>query len=135
MHRIGDINYKNYLFRSSPFSTDSKITLIISRVCKQFGESLTFGVTVHSPDRLDMQSLPANGLTLKLTSTENWHVAIDIVPSPNKKQIICLMRTSDGVLMKTETEERLLFEVDPFVCVFPFFLFDGSVEEIQLQGV
>ena len=35
--------------------------------------------------------------------------------------------------MKTETEERLLFPVDPFVCVFPFFLFDGSVEAIQFR--
>ena len=134
MQRIGDIDQKNYSFRSTPFAVDSKITFMISEVGKQFGESLTFGTTIYSADHLDMQSLPVNGQKMRISSTSSfWHIANDFIPAPKEKQIICLMRTSDGVLMKTETEERLLFAVDPFVCVFPFFLFDGSVEAIQFR--
>ena len=134
MQRIGDIDQKNYSFRSTPFAVDSKITFVISKVGKQFGESLTFGTTIYSADHLNLQSLPANGQKMRISSTSLfWHIANDFIPTPKEKQIICLMRTSDGVLMKTETEERLLFAVDPFVCVFPFFLFDGSVEAIQFR--
>ena len=136
MHRIGDMDSKNYSFRSTTFATGTKITFVISRVSKQIGGSLTFGVTVISPHHLDMQSLPANGVKLEKSRTENWHVANNFVSKPNEKQIICLMRTSDGVLMKTETElwtieERILFPVDPFLRLYPFFLFDGCVEEIE----
>ena len=134
MQRIAGIDQKNFSFRITPFATGTRIAFTISRVAKQFGESLTFGTTIYAADHLDMQSLPANGQKLRISSTSSfWHIANDFVPTPQEKQIICLMRTSAGVVMKTETDERLLFAVDPFVRVFPFFLFDGSVEEIQLR--
>ena len=134
IQRIGDIDQKNYIFRVTPFVMGTKITFMISRLSTTFCESLTFGVTVYSAFHLDMQFLPANGLKLKISSKSSfWQVANDFIPTPQEKQIICLIRTSDGVVMQTETEERLLLPVDPFVCVFPFFLFDGSVEAIQLR--
>ena len=134
IQRIGQIDDKNYIFRCTPFAIDSKITFTIHEVNVQFSESLTFGVTVFSPDHLDMQSLPANGQKLKIKSTSFlWYVAHDFVPNPKAKLIVSLTRTEAGILMKTEAEEKLLFAVDPFICVFPFFLFDGSVQSVELK--
>ena len=141
MQRIGDIHQKNYSFRSTPFAAGTRMKFVINRMSKPFCESLTFGVTVHSPDHLDMQSLPTNGSKLKENSTaENWHVANDFVPFPQENQIICLMRTSAGVVMKTDTDpwatdEPLLFPVNSLTRVFPFFILDGSVKAIQMLEV
>ena len=134
MQRIGDIDQKNYSFRSTTFATGTTITFVISGVAKQFGESLTFGVTVYSPDQLDMQSLPANGLKLQISCSSNfWFIANDFLSDPKAQQVVCLKRTSAGVVMATGSEERLLFSVDPHVRLFPFFLFDGYVQAIQLK--
>ena len=134
IQRIGDIDQKNYSFRSTTFATGTTITFVISGVAKQFGESLTFGVTVYSPDQLDMQSLPANGLKLQISCSSNfWFIANDFLSDPKAQQVVCLKRTSVGVVMETESEERLLFSVDPHVRLFPFFLFDGYVQAIQLK--
>ena len=138
IQRTGDIDQMNYSFRSTPLAVGTTITFMISGVAKLFGKSLTFGVTVISPDLLDMQSMPTNGSQWKLDITENWHVANDFVSTPTQHQMIRLMRTSDGILMKTANEfwmieERLLFPVDPSVRLYPFFLFDGCVQAIQLK--
>ena len=134
IQRISRIDDKNFIFGCTPFAIDLKITFKIHEVNMQFSESLTFGVTVFPPDHLDMQSLPANGQKLKIKSTSFlWYVAVDFVPNPKEKQIVCLTRTEAGILMKTQAEDKLLFAVDPFICVFPFFLFDGSVQSIELK--
>ena len=134
MHRIGDIDQRNYAFRNTAFRTGEKITFVISEVTTQFGESLTFGVTVYSPDLLDMQSLSANGLKLKVSSSSSyWFIANDFLPDPKAQQVGCLKRTSAGVVLETESEERLLFAVDQHIRLFPFFLFDGYVQAIQLK--
>ena len=139
LRRIGDIRQKSYSFRSSPFATGTKITFMIKRLSEPFLNSLTFGITVYSPDRLDgWQDLEASDFESVLNETANYNVANHFVRTPQEKQIICLMRTSVGVVMSTETElgtigERLLFRVDPYLRLFPFFLFDGCVEAIQLN--
>ena len=135
IQRIGNKDQKNYSFRSSPFEIDETIIIAIRKsVNENPMESVTFGVTGNSIDELVLQSLPENGLELqKLSASHKWNVAHDFLPHDSMTELIGLMRTGKGIVMRTASTETLLLVVDPFIRIFPFFLFDGSVEEIELK--
>ena len=134
VQRIGEIDQKNYVFRSTPFGIDEMIMFTIRKTSEHFMESMTFGVTGNSFNELVLQSLPENGLKLQKSSAgHKWHVAYDCVPHDSMKELIGLKRTEKGIVMRTASTETLLLVVDPFIRIFPFFLFDGSVEEIELK--
>lgn len=138
--RNGDMHDKNYIFRSLPFDVGSCISFRIEDMDTTVRTSLTFGVTVSSADHLDLQSLPASGLdlwtkTTSLSDFNNWNVVTDLISDPRIKMEFRLMREESGVFFKSMSEERLLFPVDQYVCVFPFFLFDGCVQAIRLKNL
>lgn len=134
--RVGHIDDKNYCFRATQFDVGSKLAFEVKTCEHNFMESLTFGVSIYSPENLSMTRMPSSTEKLKVKSkSEKWFVAPDILTKVEEGLIVCITRTDDKFVIKTSADkkEKTLFEVDSCLNVYPFFYFDACVSAIELK--
>lgn len=136
LRRDGAIDQRNYVFGLSEMDKGTRIEFKIKELDRNFMESLTFGLTTQQPDCLNISSLEPFGLQLRRNKNpRHWLVAYNALPDPRVGQSVTLERTTDGVIMKREKEEKLLFTASPDVPFYPFLLFDGCISSVQLSKV
>ena len=134
IERSGRIDGKNYVFRNEEFKLGSQIVFQVTGMDCNFMESLSFGVTVFTPQVVDLDSLPGFGLKLFADTTSlKWFGSNDVLSDPKPDQVVSITRFRDGVYAKTLASVDKLFDLDPYVRVYPFFLMDGCVSRINLK--
>lgn len=124
----------HYAFRIMSFGLDTSITFVILKRDTTSDGSLTFGVTTTDPHKVDLVALPASGRALKETGhSDTWFVAPDLVDNVEEGKLVTIKRTKDGIHVTSVTKTESVLTLDPYLKVYPFFLFDGSVSEIGIK--
>ena len=151
--RVGDdARSRAYVFRGAPVALYDSVTFVMEQLSSCDGSSqdaaaylessLSFGVTIHAPEHVMLESLPINSqvLTTMASAAGNWFVASNILPKPGEWRVARITRRADGVYIKRgssvdgQTTEERLFDLDPFIRVHAFLHFEGCVSSIRLRG-
>ena len=151
--RVGDdVRSRAYVFRGAPLALYDSFTFVMEQLSSCDGSSqdaaaylessLSFGVTIHAPEHVMLESLPINSqvLTTMASAAGNWFVASNILPKPGEWRVARITRRANGVWIKRgssvdgKTTEKLLFDLDPFIRVHAFLHFDGCISSTRLRG-
>lgn len=126
---------QGYVFTGRNLKINEKLIIQILTTDQFYSGSLTFGLTVCTPDKLSPYDLPDDANQL-LDRPEYWIVAKNVANNPSAGDEISFEITSNGLVLMTKNRLApvVLFHVDPTQKFYPFFDLYGSTSKIRLLG-
>lgn len=108
------------------FASGDEIRFQVMKVITKFTGSIAFGVTRMPLVLIDIDAVPKG-------SDDDWSISPDILPVISLGDEICIKRLDSAVVMRAgDGEEFTLFALPSKFKVFPFFRFDGAINELRI---